>query len=79
MAARLAPLPGLKIGLLETNGHQNYRNWETMRSYHTRYNALWTKTMHGLFHLDDDFYVSSGGILEPSEHYLKLVSENYRR
>ena len=73
VAARLAPLPGMKIGLLETNGHQNYKNWEAMRSYHTRYNAPWTKTTRGLFHLDDDFYASSGGILEPSEHYRKLV------
>ncbi len=74
VAARLAPLPGMKIGLLETNGHQNYKNWEAMRSYHTRYNATWTKTSRGLFRLDDDFYASSGGILEQSEHYLKLVS-----
>ncbi|MFH0795951.1 MAG: enolase C-terminal domain-like protein [Candidatus Omnitrophota bacterium] len=74
VAARLAPLPGLKIGLLETNGHQNYRNWETMRSYHPRYNAPWTKTANGLFRLDDDFYACSAGILEPSEHYLRLVS-----
>ncbi len=73
VAARLAPLPGMKIGLLETNGHQNYRNWEAMRSYHTRYDAPWTKTARGLFHLDDDFYASSGGILEPSEHYRRLV------
>ncbi|MBU2495971.1 MAG: L-alanine-DL-glutamate epimerase [Candidatus Omnitrophica bacterium] len=74
VAARLTPLPGLKIGLLETNGHQNYRNWEKMRSYHPRYEAAWTKTVRGLFHLDDDFYASSGGILEPSEHYLRIVS-----
>jgi hypothetical protein len=74
VAARLAPLPGLKIGLLETNGHQNYRNWEAMRSYHPRYGASWTKTVGGLFHLDDDFYASGAGILETSGHYLRLVS-----
>ena len=74
VAARLAPLPGMKIGLLETNGHQNYKNWETMRSYHTRYKATWTKTTNGLFHLDDNFYACSGGILEPSEHYRSLAN-----
>ena len=35
----LAPFPGLGLGLVETNGHQNYRNWETMRSYHPRAEA----------------------------------------
>ncbi|MCX5642580.1 MAG: L-alanine-DL-glutamate epimerase [Candidatus Omnitrophica bacterium] len=74
VAARLAPLPGMKIGVLETNGHQNYKNWEAMRSYHTRHDASWTKTVRGLFQLDDDFYASSGGILEPSEHYRLLVT-----
>lgn len=74
VAARLAPLPGLKIGLLETNGHQNYRDWELMRSYHPCFDAPWTHTVQGLFKLDDDFYARSGGILEISRHYLKLVS-----
>jgi L-alanine-DL-glutamate epimerase-like enolase superfamily enzyme len=30
VAARLQPIPGFKDGLLETNGAQNYKNWETM-------------------------------------------------
>jgi len=74
VAARLAPLPGVKIGVVETNGHQNYRNWERMKSYHPRAGAPWTEMTRGLFHLDDDFYASGGGILEQSEHYLGLVS-----
>ena len=74
VAARLAPLPGVKIGVVETNGHQNYRNWELMRSYHPRRGSPWTDITGGLFHLDDDFYASSGGILDQSEHYLSLVS-----
>jgi len=74
VAARLAPLPGVKIGVVETNGHQNYRNWERMKSFHPRDGAPWTEMTRGLFHLDDDFYASGGGILEQSEHYLGLVS-----
>lgn len=74
VAARLAPLPGLKIGVLETNGHQNYRDWELMRSYHPCFDAPWTHTVQGLFNLDDDFYARSGGILEASRHYLEMVS-----
>lgn len=74
VAARLAPLPGMKIGVLETNGYQNYSNWEKMKTYHPRHNASWTRVVDGLFNLDDDFYNSSGGILLPSEHYDALSS-----
>ena len=69
VAARLAPFPGLGIGLLETNGHQNYRNWETMRSYHPRAEAPWARTQRGVFELDADYYASSGAVLQPSAHY----------
>ncbi|KPL16275.1 MAG: L-alanine-DL-glutamate epimerase [Bacteroides sp. SM23_62] len=72
VAARLDPFPGLGIGLLETNGHQNYRNWETMFSYHPYNGASWTKTKDGVFELNDDYYDKSGGILTDSEHYLNL-------
>jgi L-alanine-DL-glutamate epimerase-like enolase superfamily enzyme len=68
-AARLAPLPGLSLGLVETNGHQNYRNWEAMRRHHPCFGAPWTLPEKGVFRLDDDFYARSGGILLPSEHY----------
>lgn len=69
VAARLAPLPGMKIGVLESNGHQNYRDWDQMMRYHPRYGAPWTRTVSGLFNLDDDFYACSGGIFETSPHY----------
>lgn len=73
VAARLAPLPGMTIGILETNGHQNYRNWETMKTYHPCHPAPWMETVGGCFRLDDDFYARSGGILESSPHYAALV------
>jgi len=71
-AARLAPLPGLSIGLVETNGHQNYRNWETMRRYHPAFGAAWTGADKGVFRLDGDFYARSGAMFEPSPHYEAL-------
>lgn len=74
VAARLAPLPGLKIGVLETNGHQNYRAWQELMTYHPCFDAPWMHTVQGLFRLDDDFYARSGGILETSRHYLQKVS-----
>jgi L-alanine-DL-glutamate epimerase-like enolase superfamily enzyme len=74
VAARLAPFPGLGLGLLETNGHQNYRNWETMRAHHPLLpTAAWTKTAAGVFTLGPDYYAKSGGIFERSAHDEALV------
>jgi L-alanine-DL-glutamate epimerase-like enolase superfamily enzyme len=73
VAARLAPLPGMNIGVLESNGHQNYRNWEAMKSYHPEAGASWIEAKEGLFRLDESFYEKSGGILKMSEHYAGLV------
>ena len=74
IAVRLAPFPGLKnMGLLETNGHQNYKNWKKMQSYHPRAGAPWTQIKNGLFFCDDDFYRCSGGIFETSKHYEHLA------
>ena len=72
VAARLDAFPGLGTGLLETNGHQNYKNWTTMESYHPYKDANWRKTQDGVFNLDDDFYDKSGGILTDSNHYMEL-------
>jgi hypothetical protein len=74
IAARLDPFPGLGTGLLETNGHQNYKNWSVMESYHSFQNAEWRKTKKGVFELDDDFYQTSGGVLTDSEHYSEMFS-----
>lgn len=72
-AARLAPLPDFHVGLLETNGYQFYRNWERMKGYHPRAGASWTTAANGVFHLTDDFFEGSAGILENPQHYLELV------
>lgn len=74
VAARLAPFPGLGLGLVETNGHQNYRNWETMRTYHSAPHAPWAQTKRGVFELDADYYAKSGGVFERSPHYEKMFS-----
>ena len=69
VAARLAPFPGLGLGLLETNGHQNYRDWERMRGYHPCPEAPWATATDGVFRLDEDFYRRSACLFEPSAHY----------
>jgi L-alanine-DL-glutamate epimerase-like enolase superfamily enzyme len=72
VASRLAPFPGLNLGLLETNGHQNYKNWDKMVSYHPFPEASWRITENGLFNLNEDYYQKSGGIFVESEHYNDL-------
>jgi L-alanine-DL-glutamate epimerase-like enolase superfamily enzyme len=73
VASRLAPFPGLKnMGLLESNGHQNYKNWADLVSYCPYPDGSWIKSKNGIFHLEKEFYAKSGGILESSKHYLEL-------
>lgn len=75
IAARLDPFPGLGTGLLESNGHQNYKNWATMETYHPYPNADWRKTKDGVFNLNKDFYEKSGGVLTDSTHYMEMFKK----
>lgn len=76
VAARLGSFPELEgLGLLETNGHQNYKRWEIMRGYHPYPKARWACIEGGLFNLDDDFYARSGGIFAPLPHYEAMFSK----
>ena len=75
VAARLAPFPELNMGLQETNGHQYYKNWEKMLSYHPRAAAKWTQTEKGVYNTDKSFYEESGGIFQPSPHYEEIFSQ----
>ena len=73
VAGRLNSFPGLgSLGLVESNGHQNYKNWETMMSYHPRKNGAWAKQKNGVYELNDEFYKSSGGIFDPMPHYEEM-------
>ncbi len=74
LAARLASFPGIGMGLLETNGDMNYRNWQTMVGYHPAAGASWTKVKNGVFELGNEYYQRSGGILDNSAHYEDMFS-----
>lgn len=74
LAARLPAFPGLDIGLVETNGAQNYADWERLVSYHPYGNATWNQAQQGVFPLDDAFYRHSGGIFAESPHYRALFA-----
>ena len=73
VAARLPAFPGIgDLGLVETNGHMNFRNWETMRRDLAYPDAHWTRTENGVFECDADWYAKSGGILEPMPRYERM-------
>ena len=73
VAARLKPFPELPgLGLQETNGWQNYRNWDKMKDHHPKKNARWTKSVKGVYETDEAFFGESGGIFLESEHYEKM-------
>ena len=76
VAARLPAFPGIgDLGLVETNGHMNFRNWETMRKDLAYPDAHWSRTEKGVFACDADWYAKSGGILEPMPRYEKMYGK----
>jgi L-alanine-DL-glutamate epimerase-like enolase superfamily enzyme len=62
VAARLGTLPELKVGMIESNGAQFYRNWENLLQQHPAHGAQWLRPRNGIFYLDNNFYKTSGGI-----------------
>ncbi len=75
VACRLPLLTGIKIGVFETNGHQNYKNWATMCKQHPCYGAEWTKPNKAVFNLTQRFYKISGGIFKIPENFKPHVSK----
>jgi len=73
-AARLPLLSGLKIGVVESNGAQNYKNWEKMKGYVTRES---TESDASIYTLDSKFYENAGGLFEISEYYSALVKKKH--
>lgn len=74
VASRIAPLPGMKIGVLESNGAQNYANWEKMRTYHPLFGQVgYIDPKQGIFELSNEFYETSGGIFCNSPFYSEAV------
>ena len=75
VAARLEPFPGIgNLGLLESNGHQNYRNWMRMVDYHPRKDASWVSVNKGVYELNKEYYQTGGGIFDPIPHYEEMFT-----
>jgi L-alanine-DL-glutamate epimerase-like enolase superfamily enzyme len=73
VAARLAPLPGMELGILEANGPQNYRDWDRLLSYHPHPGRPWIRLREACFELGEAFYQSDGDLFEQSLHYAMMV------
>lgn len=73
VAARLNTLPQMNIGVIESNGEQNYVNWDLMQSFHPFSDETFTKCENGIFNLNDKFYEQSGGIFEIPSHFDSLT------
>ena len=72
IAARLPVFPGLKTGMMESNGPQNYATWSRMVSEYSIPNAPWLTTKQGSFQLNSSYYQQSGGIFRLPDTYTRL-------
>lgn len=62
VAARLPSLPGVKSGLLEMNGPQQYGRWDELLAAHPAAAQPWMRPSGGAFHFDESFYASGAGL-----------------
>lgn len=70
IAARLNTFPGLDdIGLLESNGQQNYLNWNKMMAHFPANKKPWVKPENGVYSTNDEFFRTGGGIFEDLKYY----------
>lgn len=69
-ASRLTALKGMKIGVVESNGAQNYVNWEKMKNY-----------LDGgfidsnIYDLTKGFYENFGGIFNEPSYYVEFIKK----
>lgn len=69
VAARISTLPEMKVGILESNGEQNYVRWEALYKAHPCGEKPFARCVKGVYHLDEEFFGCSGGIFLPSKYY----------
>ncbi|MEE2754708.1 MAG: L-alanine-DL-glutamate epimerase [Candidatus Latescibacterota bacterium] len=73
IAARLQAFPGLRSGLMESNGPENYATWDRLISELPIPDSSWLKPKNGAFRLDQEYYARSGNIFEIPESYANLI------
>ncbi len=73
-AAHLPSFPGLSMGILESNGAQNYRRWQALIEDHPLSGSPWIEPQQGIYRLDSSFFETSGGIFDSlTGHYDKII------
>jgi L-alanine-DL-glutamate epimerase-like enolase superfamily enzyme len=70
IAARLPAFPGVRGGMMESNGPENYGRWPQMLAEHSRAGAPWLAARDGVYELGEEYYVAGGGILDEPASYL---------
>ena len=73
-AARVAPIPGIKIGAVESNGAQNYLHWNKLLSYHPLFGKDFVSPKNAIFELDEEFFNTFGGAFIDSSFYLNAFN-----
>jgi len=73
VAARLKPFPGLEMGIIESHGEQTYKNWRGLAADLPIPGGGWVEPAEGIYHLDENFYKTSGGIFLPPGRYQKFI------
>lgn len=73
VAARLPAFPGVKGGLMESNGPENYGTWGKLLSEFPMPEAAWLRPQKGAFVLDGAYYENSGGIFAEPKVYTRLM------
>ncbi len=70
VAARLPAFPGLEnLGLIESNGHQNYVNWKQMQQRFPKHEESWVEVKGGFYHINENYFNTGGGIFDPIPYY----------
>ena len=61
-AAGLESLPGLKIGVFETNGAQNYVNWGQIQQASPAWGEPWAEPKMSCYQLSQSYYLTDGNL-----------------
>lgn len=75
VAARMTPLPGMKIAAFESNGAQNYANWDELSDMHPLTAPSFLEPKRHVYSLDDNFYETCSALLDYPA-YLKRLQED---
>ena len=75
VAARLPSFPGVKCGIMESNGPETYGTWEQMLDALPFAGAPWLRPQDGAFALGEEYYRQSGGIFDDPVPYSLLFRD----